>query len=377
MSCRTFAGVFWFAVLLSVANCLAEQVPLTVDQTLINDVLVQPVMLWDADVSKNGELLLTAGSDGCWVHQIKGGDGKLVYRLKQPRLVRQAAFSPTDHTLFATWSDNNKLQLWRVGAKGDPAPLWSLPLSDGYNQTLAFSPDGRLIALAVSQIGDESKISGNVVIVDVADHKVTKEIEITGATPTALAFSNDGKKLAIARQSKPSSIEVYDTSNWQRATSFEVPDGFPNEVAFVADSYNLLIAGGIFHGPDAKPQREPKVWTAKPENGTYQSELIFEDGAESIRKLAVEENGTFASATMEIQSFANAEGQITRQQVTTVVRYHDAAGEVEWIVDGNIGDPYGLKILPDGKSLVFCSENEVIFVDIETGEFIRRIAPEK
>ncbi|MFC4112514.1 WD40 repeat domain-containing serine/threonine protein kinase [Nonomuraea zeae] len=100
--------------------------------------------------------------------------------------------------------------------------------------TAAFSADGRRLALAAGS---------TVRIVDVAGRRVSARLELTGEpgqSPQAVAFSPDGRTLAVSREGRPGHVELWDLASGSRRA---VTGAGATDLAFRADG-RLLAAGG-------------------------------------------------------------------------------------------------------------------------------------
>jgi WD40 repeat protein len=126
--------------------------------------------------------------------------------------------------------------------------------------TLALSPDGRWLAVC--------DLPGSVSVWDIADGTLRSRIQenrhggyivrgrsnvLVGYTPGFVAFSPDGRRLAIATDD--SSVQVWDSLRGQQLLTF---DHLPNSMArvFFADGGRRLVALG--------PTGKPFVWDAAP-----------------------------------------------------------------------------------------------------------------
>ncbi len=134
---------------------------------------------WD---SHTGERLYTLGSHDDWVHDV--------------------AFSP-DGTLVMT-SDGRKVFLWDTQSGRKLRVFDVFNLRYGFAQRLAFSPDSKQIAIAVT--GD-----GGVVLCDVQSGAMIREFDGRCGEIEKVAFSQDGRLLLTADN-------AHTTSLWNVAT---------------------------------------------------------------------------------------------------------------------------------------------------------------
>lgn len=140
---------------------------------------------------------------------------------------RTSAFSPTEN-LYAAGLSNGNIQVFDGTTR---FLLYTLvgPSSDQHWTGLAFSPDGRYLAIAGSTNG--------VVIWNLQTRTIDRTIPIPQAT--SLAYSPNGSLLAIGRVDQPISIYSFDTSSTVRQLTH---GGFTHQIDFQSDG-TLISAG--------------------------------------------------------------------------------------------------------------------------------------
>jgi WD40 repeat protein len=125
----------------------------------------------------------------CFLHSVEG-------------TVRSVAFSPDGKTLAAGFGDlgfDGSVVLWDVVARRRVAEE-PLPVKEGSIWSVAFSPDGKILAAGFSFVRGAGKGSGGgVVFWDVAARQRLAEVSLPGTDGfvRSVAFSPDGKTLAI------------------------------------------------------------------------------------------------------------------------------------------------------------------------------------
>ena len=175
----------------------------------------------------------------------------------RPRGVARLALSPDGKTLAASecWREEAKgefkrgLTLWDM-ASGKPGR--SLPAE--YTTTMAFSPDGKMLARAAYAIKDN-----RLDVVEVRYHELATGKELPALPNTAsknpintLAFSTDGRTLAGA--DNQGNILLWDTASAKvRATLKQEDQRGVSALAFSPDGKTLAAAGSNAPGRDHQP----------------------------------------------------------------------------------------------------------------------------
>jgi WD40 repeat protein len=177
--------------------------------------------------------------------------------------VTDLAFSGDGAYLASTGYDG-KIHLWEVSSWQE---VYTLPISEGELNTIAFSPDGSLLA------------SGQAVW-DVATGEVVHSLVEHLSAPAHVAFSQDGSQLVVEASR---TIKVWGVASWEEVLAFTAP----------TESRWLF---GISYSPDGK-------WLASGSggNGTVYfwsaatGELVFslEQGNErDVHDIAFSPDGT-------------------------------------------------------------------------------------
>jgi WD40 repeat protein len=153
-----------------------------------------------------------------------------IYRPGQSRDVNGIAFSPYGK-LLATAGNDGSMVLWDLAER---TPIGRRPRPWGLFVTaVAFSPDGRSIA---------SGVDDRVLLTRIPDGKMLYELATPGPDAVALAFSPNGKLLAIA--SADGRVQLRDPRTGEvRSRAWVAEDGAVMSVRFSPDGSVLATAG--------------------------------------------------------------------------------------------------------------------------------------
>jgi len=155
---------------------------------------------------------------------------------------------PTEAVSKATFADSLLVVEWQGGAKGnllfplDPATGTALPdyepIPFGQSYSSAFSPDRRTLA-AVTFLNDQAT-NGNLLLIDLKTWKTQRfELKLHGWV-TAMAFSPDGGRLAIAHGDSINKLAIFDL---QQGTIIaqEPTDSIVTRLKFTASGESLML----------------------------------------------------------------------------------------------------------------------------------------
>jgi len=194
-------------------------------------------------LSRDGALLAAGADNGTvrlWSLARSGHPLLLAAPPAMPGPVSSLAFSP-DGSLLAI-NAGGTVSLWNVGAQRRPALAGRIPAVPGAaTNTVAYSPDGQTLATADA--------SGRVYLWDTADpgHPARRGAPLDAGTGpvAAVAFSPDGGILAAGGAN--GHVRLWDLTNDDaRATALALLDGPANGVnaiAFSPDGRTLAVAG--------------------------------------------------------------------------------------------------------------------------------------
>jgi WD40 repeat protein len=160
--------------------------------------------------------------------------------------------APTETVTKATFEDSLLAVEWMGDAKGnvlfplDPASgtalpgYESIPIGQGYSS--AFSPDRR--TLAVITFLNDRATKGNLLLIDLAAWK-TRALELKpNGWASAMVFSPDGKRLAIADGLSTYRLTVFDLEK-KVVTAQQEEDFLITRLRFTSDSKSLMLYGTV------------------------------------------------------------------------------------------------------------------------------------
>jgi anti-sigma factor RsiW len=195
----------------------------------------------------DGSLLATVGDD----HKVKlwsPVDGKELPPLKSAQLSADFLAFSRDSTMLATTSHTHNLDLgetkvWQLATR---AELATFPGRPGGVGTLAFSPDGRLLAGGAKD--------GTVLLWDVTTHENRGTLAAHNGRVTALAFSDDGMTLASA--GKAPAVHLWDGHTGADRGGLAGLNGDVRALAFAPGRHLLAVAGCDVRLWDTNTERE-------------------------------------------------------------------------------------------------------------------------
>jgi WD40 repeat protein len=336
-------------------------------------VIERSVMLLCLDVTRDGSVLVTGGDA---IRIYNPSTGQLLHRFPTKRLTRTVRFSPAGAGLFASAGDDRLIHLWQVG-KREPVSL--LKGHAGSVLDLAFSPDGRMIASAGTQLRQGKAAVGEFKLWSTETGKTLQSVDLADRGVQCVAFSKDGKRIAFSRNASeknaPSTIEVYDIKPWRRVRSIPFTPGFAISLLFMSDGRKVLITGGeCVPLSDNSCRPTGKLWLASVDSDRPAKLVTTEDCGYFRSVSLTPTNDRFATGTATVRKQLNSRGEEVGSALISEIQMRKTdTGDLVWLEDGGIGDPYGVMVSADGKLVACCSDRSVLIFDANSGKRIRSI----
>jgi WD40 repeat protein/serine/threonine protein kinase len=309
--------------------------------------------------SSDGRLLASDGAD----HDVELWDartGELRSKLQgHPVSVTGLAFSPDgrlasagSQAIAVNLGDQALGRLVSVGSRAQAVSIWhpgrgrelvSFCGQEGLLFSVAFSPDGRLLAAA----GGRSLLSGCPGAITVWDTAKGQEfLRLRGHTNMvfSVAFSPDGRRLASA--SEDMRVKVWDLKTGKEALTLHGHRGAVREVAFSPDGH--LLASAAEDGA-------VRIWDATPLAGTSGEEPLTLCGhTQAVYDVAFSPDGAHLASASDDHT----------------VRIWDATtGREIRLLDRFGSSVRGVAFSPDSRWLAaICDHHRLILCDPRTGQ---------
>ncbi|MDE0185432.1 MAG: sigma-70 family RNA polymerase sigma factor [Candidatus Poribacteria bacterium] len=270
--------------------------------------------------SPDGKLIAVMGAIGIWIYDAES----LTEVGMIARGARTIAFSPDGRTLASGHRDRT-IYLWDVSTQ---KPVGSLlfPGRRGVT-TLSYSLDGKTLAVGYG--------NGNIALWDTATQQKTALLDTDSSILWTLAFSPDGKLLASGGCENPE-ISLWDVQTRTLMGSFDghprldgwVPDSGVSSVAFSPDG-KTLASGSVIDGT-------LRLWDVA---NRAQIALLSQsdtDELEDINDIAFSPNGAILASASDDDT----------------IRLWDVHNQMRLgVINTNAGGVTSIAFRPDGKTL--------------------------
>ena len=191
---------------------------------------------------------------------------------------RSVAFFPDGKRLAAVGdgrqpAEHGGGEPFRLWDAGTGEPIWTAPTVEPPAEffAVAFSPDGKLLAVGGRSRASFGGFDAKIGVLRLHDPRTGKLLRsIAGLEDVwALAFSPDGKALAVATNSD-NLVSTFETTNW--ALTESIPVGGPTSLAFSPDGRTLAVGSmsveppGIVTMLDLAGKAQPRHLAPQPES---------------------------------------------------------------------------------------------------------------
>ncbi len=328
--------------------------------------------------SSNGQTLVTVGS----------GHAVIIWDASTGRALRRiaaedAALSPDGRTLATTEPSQIRLREFPAGSEG----LKSTPRDQEFYRNLAFSPDGKTLAaigITYSKDGRQPPV-----IAFVAWNAATLKERFRQQGPDdflfarALAFSPDGRMIAVASPDKKpapfdfgleepeiSSIRLFDAASGSRLRRIFIKHFDIGSLAFAPDGQTLAAGIGDRtirrYDTATGSERLPRWGRDQAEPLPKPGERVrkwYENAARAASALAFSPNGSLLVSGQEAIGWLN--GRIDEASITI---WNVASGRESHRFFGHYGGISSLAFAPDGKTFASAGGEPVVRTwDVATG----------
>lgn len=215
--------------------------------------------------SPDSKLLATSNEEGVKVWDV--ATGKEVAVLKGfPLGAIRLQFAPSGRVLAGISSGDNKKILNQVQLVDVASwkALATLDLGVESAHSLTFSPDGKTLAVGSGEFDSKTEVwkRGHVWVCDPDGTALKKKLEIPQSKVTALAFSPDGKALAIGSNPAPpwgfrtragmgdGVVTLWDVATWKERARSEKSVAPVESLTFTADGKGLVYVTGTISQKD-------------------------------------------------------------------------------------------------------------------------------
>jgi WD40 repeat protein len=273
--------------------------------------------------SPDGKHVATANRDGLvWIWNIENGEQVAELEAPEPGkpgYIWALDYHPSGKFLAAVyWSDEGTVNIWDVDQKQIASTLELNSLVGGTNHAFKFSPDGKVMAGIISEDWNDM-----VRLWDVDGAEKIADLEFEN-TPLDLAFSPDGRLLAVG--SLYQEVTVWDALTGVLLytldqTLEEMTDG-TRALAFTPDGGHLAVVRNegpleLWRLPGAEPIKEPEIDMKEPP--PLPSDVLFDTGSSELK----------AGADEVLEEYASELYEALKEASITFIGHTDSRGDAD------------------------------------------------
>ncbi|MGH9554256.1 MAG: caspase family protein [Terriglobales bacterium] len=337
-----------------------------------------------------GILALTFSDDGHWLASAGVDDGvkiKLwdarsgfVIRILDGDVsaVRSMAMSADGRWLATAGSyEDRTVRVWETST-GRIA--WALTLDENnvfFRPVVTFSPDGRYLALSGSE-------TWNVTLYEAASGKEARVLQGQVWSPYALAFSSDGRLLAVggAADRGPAPLQLWEVGSGRSLGLLKGPESITRRITFGSDSRWLVASG--FHSPGGENPDKTELKILELPGGREMFSIRFPGDSRALapegRWVAGAPEGSVVVwpglSASQLQALAGEAERV--QAVRSAARpstcgqpaSHSANPELV-LQTGHSDVVWALAFSPDGCWLASSGLNEAVLWELPSGRQVR------
>lgn len=329
---------------------------------------------------------------------ILGGcrDGKArIWDLQQNAVVRvlegsdwavgTATYSPDGKSVAAA-SYKGPIKVWNVATGQE---TWSIADLPGDNRKLAIAPNGQLLAVAVGLVSEQSENQSayRIHLYDFVQKKAVRLLAQGSGFAKQVAFSPDGKTLAVAVQAaslqdKFKGIRLIDVESGKVNQELADAFAFPLNLAFSPDGRSLAVGLSPGRIPEAEGQKIPghvKVWDLQ----TGKTSQVFGGSHDSwYPAVAFSPDGkTIAGGT----SGSRVTTKVGNYSLAAINLWDAESGKLLWHKEVQRYCTECIAFSPDGKTIASVDGEGLKLFDSKTGKLLevvtrwewRAIAPKQ
>lgn len=215
--------------------------------------------VWCVVISPDGRMLASGSGDGLRVWDLSTIKERIAIK-GEVQGSQSIAFS-VDSELLAVQglireNPAQRMNIWEVKTGKLRA---TIALSEPYARHVVFGPDGKTLAIALTDGLAEANEHKVLKLIDVDTGKETASLKAhEGETITSLAFSPDGRLLATGGFDRR--IRLWDTASGKLLNKLEGHKVLIYSVAFSRDGQFIVSGGAEALGNPPLPCAEVKVW---------------------------------------------------------------------------------------------------------------------